>query len=97
MGDLIFHPEADEEYRHAYRWYEERSPRTAQRFEAEVESTLNRVSDEPQLFPKYDATHRFAIVRRFPYSVVYRTLGDRLYVIAVAHSSRSPRYWRDRE
>jgi plasmid stabilization system protein ParE len=97
VRDLIFHPEADEDYRHAYRWYEERSARAAQRFETEVENILNRISNEPELFPKYDATNRFAVVRRFPYSVVYRPLDDCLYVIAVAHSSRSPGYWRDRE
>jgi hypothetical protein len=40
--------------------------------------------------------HRFAVVRRFPYSVVYRMLGAEQYVVAVAHSSRSPDYWHGR-
>jgi hypothetical protein len=35
-------------------------------------------------------------VHGFPYSVVYRVHRDDIYVIAVAHSSRRPDYWRHR-
>jgi len=35
-------------------------------------------------------------VRRFPFLIVYAMLGDQLVVIAVAHTSRKPGYWRER-
>ena len=95
MLDVEFHPEARDDYRDASVWYRGRSPRAAERFEAEVESLLGLVAANPMLFPHYDDEHRVAMLRRFPYSVVYQVQPDRIYVIAVAHSRRSP-YWRDR-
>jgi hypothetical protein len=35
-------------------------------------------------------------MRRFPFSIVYSVGGDNLRVLAVAHQSRRPRYWRGR-
>jgi plasmid stabilization system protein ParE len=35
-------------------------------------------------------------VTRFPYSIVYRIRDDDIYVVAVAHTSRRPGYWKDR-
>ncbi len=97
MVDLLFHPEAELEYTAAIHWYEERSLRAAARFESEVEHVLALIRSDPEAFARYDDVHRFVLVRRFPYSVVYRTLSERLYVIAVAHSSRSPGYWQSRQ
>ena len=36
------------------------------------------------------------ILRRFPYDVIVREAGDELVVIAFAHHSRRPGYWRQR-
>ena len=44
----------------------------------------------------HDEVCRFAILRRFPYSVVYHLENEEPFVVAVAHSSRAPNYWRDR-
>lgn len=35
-------------------------------------------------------------LRRFPYFVVYREQGEEIQVVAVAHASRKPGYWRHR-
>ena len=34
---------------------------------------------------------------RFPYIVFYLELDDTIWVAAVAHTSRRPGYWRDRQ
>jgi hypothetical protein len=47
-------------------WYRARSPNTATRFEAEVERVLKLIDANPNMFPKYDDEHRFAVLRRFP-------------------------------
>jgi toxin ParE1/3/4 len=36
------------------------------------------------------------ILKRFPYDVVVREHGGEIIVIALAHHSRRPGYWRDR-
>jgi plasmid stabilization system protein ParE len=96
VADVRFHPEAQAEYQGALAWYQARSRQAADRFEAETERVLTLVASNPGLFPRYDDEHRFAMLRRFPYSVVYRVLPDGLYVIAVAHSRRKPGYWHGR-
>ena len=40
-------------------------------------------------------TRRF-VVKRFPYLVYVARVGDRREVVAIAHASRRPGYWRDR-
>ena len=40
-------------------------------------------------------TRRF-LVKRFPYLVYVARIGDRRQIVAIAHASRRPGYWRDR-
>ncbi len=96
MADLQFHPEAQAEYEAAWAWYHSRSFQAAARFEAELERVLASVSATPDAFPKYDDAHRFALLRRYPYCVVYQAPAAQIYVIAVAHTSRKPGYWQGR-
>jgi toxin ParE1/3/4 len=96
VADVFFHPEAQEEYEEASAWYQARSPNAAARFEAEVDRVLALIEANPGMFPKYDDEHRFAVMLRFPYSVVYQAQSDDVYVIAIAHGSRRPGYWEGR-
>lgn len=93
MADIAFHPEARDEYDAALAWYQSRSPRAAARFEDEVERVLGLVGATPDAFPAYDDEHRFTVLRRYPYSIVYQDQPDRVYVVAVVHSSRAAGYW----
>ena len=93
MMQVHFHPEAQSEYEAAIRWYYSRSPGAASRFEAEVERVSELIADNPQLYPSFDDEHRFAVLRRFPYTLVDSIPPQDIYIIAVAHSSRSPGYW----
>ncbi|MGC1273189.1 MAG: type II toxin-antitoxin system RelE/ParE family toxin [Planctomycetaceae bacterium] len=96
MVDVLFHPEAQTEYDEALAWYLSRSPNAANRFETEVDSVIALMGANPGMFARYDDEHRFAVVRRFPYSVVYQVQTHCVYVVAVAHGSRLPGYWQGR-
>lgn len=96
MADLLFHPDAQDEYDGAFAWYQSRSPQAAARFEAEVDRSLGLIKNSPEMFANYDDGRRFAVLRRFPYSIVYQVQAGRVFVIALAHSSRSPGYWQGR-
>lgn len=96
MGNTPFHPEAGTEYVDAIDWYWARSPRTAARFEAEVERVLGLIESQPDSFPQYDADHRFAVLHRFPYSLVDQVRAGQVYVVAVAHARRAAGYWSGR-
>jgi plasmid stabilization system protein ParE len=70
VADILFHPEAQAEYDAALAWYQARSLRAAARFEAEVERVLGSIGGNPDLYSSCDDEHRFAVLRRYPYSVV---------------------------
>jgi plasmid stabilization system protein ParE len=96
VANVLFHPEAQAEYHAALAWYQARSPGAASRFEAEVERVLGLIGASPEMFPAYDDEHRFTVLRRYPYSIVYQVQPNQVYVVAVAHSSRSAGYWQGR-
>ena len=96
MAEVTFHPEAQAEYEVAYDWYWARSATAARRFEKELLRILGLVADSPHMFPKYDDEHRFAVLKRYPYSVVFRPETERVYVVAVPHAARKPGYWKRR-
>ena len=80
----------------AARWYAEFSPAAAAGFASELDAATQAIAEAPNAWPSHvHGTRRF-LLRRFPYSVVYRAEPTRLIVIAVAHARRRPGYWSHR-
>jgi toxin ParE2 len=88
--------EASEEVDAATRWYARRSWSAAAGFVAAYESALSQIERMPYAWPPYRWNTRRFLLHRYPYHVVYWVDPDRVVVIAVAHMSRRPDYWRDR-
>jgi toxin ParE1/3/4 len=95
--EIDFHPAAVREARKAYRWYLRRSPVAASRFRSAFATALEQIADNPVSWPTYLLGTRYRMLRRFPYIVVYRYVIDRVQVVAVAHTSRRPGYWKRRK
>ena len=97
MANVSIEPLARQEYIEAVDWYQQRSRAVADRFVSEVEHVLEQIGVNPARYEWYDNEFRAAVLRRYPYSVVYwiDPLGDVL-VVAVAHASRKPGYWHGR-
>jgi plasmid stabilization system protein ParE len=64
---------------------------------AEVEATLNRISDNPLQYQTIYREMRRAIPRKFPYGVFYRVEQDAIVVFAIVHLHRNPASWQDRQ
>ncbi len=96
MARVELHPEAIEELEASAEWYLERSAKAAQGFAISVERALQKVSDDPDRFPKVGSRHRACNLMKYPFQVVYRKEGDRVFVVAIAHAKRRPGYWRRR-
>ena len=80
----------------AARWYAERSSSAALAFSDEIDITENAIVKSPEAWPAYDHGTRRYLLRRFPYSVVYRVESTRVLLVAVAHAKRRPGYWKSR-
>ena len=96
MAEVLIHSAAEAEYEAALEWYFKRSEMAADNFEAAFERALEAIQSNPQFYPLCDDRHRFCLLRRYPYLVIYRVDKDEIRMVAVAHSRRLPGYWSDR-
>jgi len=87
---------AEEEFAKAAEYYELQREGLGDEFVSEVLRTAAILEDFPQIGTPIMPKFRSFQVRRFPYALVYREDADELIVVAVAHHSRRPDYWRDR-
>jgi plasmid stabilization system protein ParE len=96
MAKLLVASVAESEFTEALTWYAERSIRAAEGFNGEFDQALDTIAHDPLRFPRCDERHRFYLMSRYPYQVIYRDFGDDWIVIAVAHVKRKPEYWAGR-
>lgn len=62
----------------------------------EVAHSLVLIKEYPLAAPPQGKKYRRFIMRRFPFSLIYRVDRDTIAIFAVAHHSRRPGYWRNR-
>jgi plasmid stabilization system protein ParE len=93
---LEYLEEALEETEAAARWYAERSGSAAVGFANEIDPALAAIEQHPEAWPTYHHGTRRYLLRRYPYSVVYRIESARILIVAVAHGRRRPGYWKSR-
>lgn len=89
-----FHPEAEHELYESASHYEFAVPGLGRRFGGEVERVVQLLLENPSLGSYVDEDLRHFILRQFPFSVVYSATPELIYIVAVAHGSREPGYWR---
>ena len=92
----FFHPEADEEFDEAIRYYEEAQIGLGLEFAEEVYATVERILEYPDAWAKLSVNTRRCLVCRFPYGLVYQVKSDTLRIIAVPNLHRRPGYWKER-
>lgn len=96
MKPIVFHPDAGQEARDARDYYESLRFGLGDDFKVEVERALGRIQKNPGLFAVALRNIRRCSVRRFPYSLYFEEFDEQIWIAAVAHNSRRPRYWSKR-
>jgi toxin ParE1/3/4 len=95
--NYCLHPEAEEDLREAAQFYQDRAGAgLSQSFLAEFERSVELLLQYPHLGAIWRHGKRRLIARHFPFSVIYTVVGEQIRVLAVAHHSRRPDYWRVR-
>ena len=96
--NYYLHPDAEEDLREAAEFYRKRAGNElAQALLAEFEQSVNILLKHPTLGPIWRNGRRRLVMRRFPYSLIYSVVDQQIRILAVAHQSRRPDYWRDRQ
>jgi plasmid stabilization system protein ParE len=98
LRTVNFHRLAIKDYREARDYYAARSPQAAARFIDAVDAAIRRIVQVPHSLPIVSGKYRRVRIERFPhYLVFYERTEDDIRIVAVAHPSRRPGYWRRRE
>ena len=93
--------EAKSELRKSALWYEEKRDGLGEDFISVVECALEIIEERPRQFTQLnvgseDREVRRCVLKRFPYLIIFEICADEVLVIAIAHSKRKPKYWKDR-
>jgi hypothetical protein len=96
VSAVPFLPEAREEFLDAAARYDMQAPGLGEVFIADVEHAVTRIAAFPEHGSPFLAGTRRVVLRRFPHSVVYEVSSAGLLIVAIAHHSRRPGYWRRR-
>ena len=101
MVRLRLHEAAVEEAIEAAAWYEKERTGLGQEFARALDAVLDLLEEgivRPANLPGAAGAGRAKrlILRRFPYDVIVQERDEDVLVVAVAHQSRRPGYWRDR-
>ena len=93
---LVFRPEVEAELAEAVDWYEAHGRGLGADFLRALDAAIAVVQRHPTLYPTVFGTARRAVLRRFPYSVVYVVDDEEIVIAACIHGRRDPRRWQTR-
>ncbi len=96
MKPIILLPEAEQEMLEAAFYYQSKASGLGIDYLSEVERAVEAIAESPYTWPILEGELRRRLVRRFPFGVLYRIDPDEIVVIAVAHLSKRPGYWKKR-
>ena len=90
---LIIEPDAEADLLGAYEWYEARQRGLGLDLLLCVEATLEAVHARPKSFPRVRKSARRALVRRFPYLVLFVDRSEAIVVVGFFHTAQSSARW----
>ena len=80
----------------AIEWYELQNEGLGRRFAQAIDITVKRLVLYPEISPTLVKDVRRAMVKGFPYGIIYSIKDEYIEIVSVAHSHRKPMYWEKR-
>ncbi len=98
MKPFLVSVPASAELTEAVRWYEARRPGWGGKLFDAVTRAIEQILEYPEIGTprKGRLPSREWRVTGFPYKVAYRVREHDIYIVAIAHTSRKPGYWKNR-
>ena len=91
-----FHPAARQELYDTQDYYSEKNYSVGKAFTDEIAWAIEQIILAPSRWRVHGSGTRRFLLSRFPYSIIYRIVGDDVQIIAIAHHRRKPGYWNPR-
>ena len=89
-------PEAELDLIEAIRWYDTRDEELGDDLLRRVYQCIASLEKNPRLYPTVYRQMRRALVRRFPYQILYEVESKQIIIYAIFHSARDPEVWKRR-
>lgn len=97
MRPVIHHPEAEAELMEAAQFYNRQRPGLGGEFADAVDAAVAVMAERPGRFRLLEDGVRRCLLKRFPYSILFREKGDAIQILAFKHHARHPEYWKHRQ
>jgi plasmid stabilization system protein ParE len=94
--NVVFHPEAEEEFKEAVWWYGIQQVGLDLEFVRCIDDAIQKIKREPKLYPFEFENYRKKVVKRFPFKIIYELSDENIYVLAVFHSRRNRKHFLSR-
>lgn len=83
-------PRVELEITDAYLWYESKSAGLGEKFFKAVEDQINGIRENPYQFPIVRSGFRKAVIRLYPYIVLFKISGEAIVIHSVFHTHLNP-------
>lgn len=93
---VLFSPEAENETKKAYLWYQGEQPGLGKAFRESLRVKIESLKQNPKSSSFVYKNVRSSRIRRFPFNIIYRVSDFQIQIIAIFHHSRNPREWKKR-
>jgi plasmid stabilization system protein ParE len=93
---IVFRPEAETELAEAAEWYEARAAGLGTEFLRALDAAIASIERQPKGYAIVFKNVRRALLRRFPYNVIYSASDDEILIVACIHGRRDPKRWQER-
>lgn len=97
MTPLSYAPGVEHELLDAVRYYNRQRPGLGAEFFEEWERFEEVVRANPLRHAADSRGRRRALLKRFPYKLIYRVRERDIFILAAAHNKRAPGYWESRD
>jgi len=93
---LKFIPPSDQELIDAYNYYEDQLIGLGDQFLYEFNKTIKIIIENPTIWIKVGKRTRRALLKRFPFLILYIFEENTIHITCIAHQHRNPDYYIDR-
>ena len=91
--DTWLRREAQKELQSASAWYEEQRGGLGGKFLDDFLSTVETMESDPELYAQITSGIRRALLRRFPYAIIYSVEDTHIQILGVKHCHGNPENW----
>lgn len=96
MYKIFLHPLALDEIIESKNFYDSKVEGLGTQLLEEMDRAFKLIEEDPASWLSYDKNLYRFVLKRFPFSVIYRIRKDRIEIIAFMHHHRKPLYWKKR-